>query len=53
MVIVKREGVILEATENEFENQAVLNPTVVQQGDIFAFILSCCKRRELFKHRLL
>lgn len=33
MVIVKREGVILEATENEFENQAVLNPTVVQQGD--------------------
>lgn len=33
MVIVKREGVLLEATENEFENQAVLNPTVVQQGD--------------------
>ena len=33
MVIVKREGVILEATENEFENQAVLNPTVVQQGE--------------------
>ena len=31
--IVKREGVLLEATENEFENQAVLNPTVVQQGD--------------------
>ena len=33
MVLVRREGVILEATENEFENQAVLNPTVVQQGD--------------------
>jgi len=33
MVIVRREGVLLEATENEFENQAVLNPTVVQQGD--------------------
>lgn len=32
MVIVRREGVLLEATENEFENQAVLNPTVVQQG---------------------
>lgn len=33
MVIVRREGVLLESTENEFENQAVLNPTVVQQGD--------------------
>ncbi|MHA2051741.1 MAG: glycoside hydrolase family 130 protein [Promethearchaeota archaeon] len=33
MVLVRREGVLLEATENEFENQAVLNPTVVQQGD--------------------
>ncbi len=33
MVNIRREGVLLEATENEFENQAVLNPTVVQQGD--------------------
>jgi len=33
MVIVKKEGVILEPTELEFENQAVLNPAVVQQGN--------------------
>ena len=33
MVIVRREGVLLETTENEFENQAVLNPTVIQQGN--------------------
>jgi predicted GH43/DUF377 family glycosyl hydrolase len=33
MVIIRRESVLLEATENEFENQAVLNPTIVQQGD--------------------
>jgi len=33
MVLVRREGVLLEATENEFENQAVLNPTVIQQGN--------------------
>ena len=33
MVLIRREGVLLEATENEFENQAVLNPTVVQQGN--------------------
>ncbi len=33
MVIVKKEGVILESTELEFENQAVLNPAVVQQGN--------------------
>ncbi|MFX0070920.1 MAG: winged helix-turn-helix domain-containing protein [Candidatus Hermodarchaeota archaeon] len=31
MVLVRREGVLLEATKNKFENQAVLNPTVVQQ----------------------
>jgi predicted GH43/DUF377 family glycosyl hydrolase len=34
MVRVRREGVLLEPTENEFENQAVLNPTIVQQGNI-------------------
>jgi predicted GH43/DUF377 family glycosyl hydrolase len=33
MVTIRRESVLLEATENEFENQAVLNPTIVQQGD--------------------
>ena len=33
MVIIRRENVLLETTENEFENQAVLNPTVVQQGN--------------------
>ena len=33
MVIVRREGVLLETTENEFENQAVLNPTVIQRGN--------------------
>lgn len=33
MVDVKREGVILEATDREFENQAVLNPGCVQKGD--------------------
>lgn len=34
MYNVKKEGVILEVTELEFKNQAVLNPTVVQQGNI-------------------
>ena len=33
MVNIKKEGVLLESTKNEFENQAVLNPTVVQQGN--------------------
>ncbi len=33
MVRVRKERILLEATENEFENQAVLNPTMVQQGD--------------------
>jgi len=43
MVLVRREGVLLEATENEFENQAVLNPTVVQQGDTLHFFYRAVK----------
>ncbi|MFX0138860.1 MAG: winged helix-turn-helix domain-containing protein [Candidatus Hodarchaeota archaeon] len=34
MIKVKKEGIILESTELEFENQAVLNPTILQQGNI-------------------
>lgn len=32
MVEIKREGVLLEATDFEFENQAVLNPAIYQEG---------------------
>ena len=33
MVKVKKEGIILEPTKLEFENQAVLNPAVIKAGD--------------------
>ncbi|MHA2343542.1 MAG: glycoside hydrolase family 130 protein [Candidatus Hodarchaeales archaeon] len=33
MVTIRRESVLLEATDKEFENQAVINPTIVQEGD--------------------
>lgn len=33
MVLVKKEGVILESTDLEFENQAVLNPACIQVGN--------------------
>ena len=32
MVEIRREGVLLEATDLDFENQAVLNPTIHQEG---------------------
>ena len=32
MVEIRREGVLLEATELDFENQAVLNPTIHQES---------------------
>lgn len=32
MIKVKREGVILEPTQNSFENKAVLNPAIYQEG---------------------
>jgi predicted GH43/DUF377 family glycosyl hydrolase len=33
MVVIKREGVLLEATDLEFENQSVLNPTIYQEDN--------------------
>ena len=33
MVFVKKEGIILEPTNIEFENQGVLNPACVQHGN--------------------
>ena len=34
MVKVKSEGIILESSEKEFENQAVLNPACIEAGGI-------------------
>jgi predicted GH43/DUF377 family glycosyl hydrolase len=33
MVFVKKEGILLESTKNEFENQGVLNPACMQKGN--------------------
>jgi predicted GH43/DUF377 family glycosyl hydrolase len=33
MVAVKKEGIILEKTDFEFENEGVLNPAVIREGD--------------------
>lgn len=34
MIEVKSEGIILESSENEFENQAVLNPATIEIGGV-------------------
>ena len=33
MIKVKKEGIILEKTNLEFENEGVLNPAVIREGD--------------------
>jgi len=33
MIKVKKEGILLEPTDNEFENQGVLNPACIQDGN--------------------
>jgi len=33
MIEVKKEGILLNKTELEFENEGVLNPAVMQEGD--------------------
>ena len=32
MIEIRREGILLQSTELEFENQAVLNPSIYQEG---------------------
>ncbi|MFW9865669.1 MAG: winged helix-turn-helix domain-containing protein [Candidatus Thorarchaeota archaeon] len=44
MVNIKREGVLLEATDLEFENQAVLNPTIFQEGGILHLFYRAVKQ---------
>ncbi|MBU1199812.1 MAG: winged helix-turn-helix domain-containing protein [Nanoarchaeota archaeon] len=44
MVMVKKEGVILEPTDLEFENQGVLNPAVVQQGNTLHMFYRAVKK---------
>lgn len=34
MIKIKNKGIILEKTDNDFENQAVLNPSCVKIGDV-------------------
>lgn len=34
MITVKKEGIILKETELDFENEGVLNPAVIQEGNI-------------------
>ena len=34
MLRIKREGILLERTDLEFENEGVFNPAVYQEGDI-------------------
>ena len=34
MIYVKREGVILESTSLEFENEGVMNPAVIAEGNV-------------------
>ena len=43
MVRVRREGILLEPTDNEFENQAVLNPTIIQEGDTLHLLYRAVK----------
>lgn len=35
MVSIKRESVILQGTSHEFENEGVMNPAVIAEGNLF------------------
>lgn len=47
MLKVKREGVVLEKTTNEFENDSVLNPAVIAEGNILHVFYRAVKEGNL------
>jgi len=48
MVTVKKEGVLLSATDHDFENEGVLNPAVIREGDDTVHLLYRAVRKGNF-----
>jgi len=44
MITIKKEGVILSETEHEFENEGVLNPAIIQDGDTVHILYRAVRR---------
>jgi predicted GH43/DUF377 family glycosyl hydrolase len=44
MIKIRNKGIILEKTENDFENQAVLNPGCVKIGDTVHMLYRAVKK---------
>lgn len=44
MIQVKKEGVILEKTDHEFENEGVFNPAAFREGDFVHLIYRAVRR---------
>jgi len=44
MIEVKKEGILLERTQLEFENEGVLNPAAIREGEMFIFFTGQYKK---------
>jgi predicted GH43/DUF377 family glycosyl hydrolase len=44
MIEIRDEGIVLERTDNEFENQAVINPACIKVGDITKIFYRAVKK---------
>lgn len=53
MITVKKEGIILEKTHFEFENEGVLNPGAIKEGDHVHLFLPGCTKWKSLKYWLL
>jgi hypothetical protein len=53
MIGVKKEGIILTKTDLEFENEGVLNPAAIPEGDSVHLFLPGCAKRKSFEYWLL
>ena len=49
MIEVKKEGILLSKTEFEFENEGVLNPAAIREGDNCSSFLQGSAAKEIIQ----
>jgi len=53
MIEIKKEGILLNKTELEFENEGVLNPAVIARRQYGSSFYRAVRKGEFFHHWLL
>jgi len=49
MIEVKKEGYLITKTDFEFENEGVLNPAIIREGDSVHMFYRACIKTEIIR----